>query len=324
VCPRSGGHDFVGSSSCAGVMIDLRGIRNVSWNAGSRQITVGLGNTLGEMFLDVQQRSGGSRIIGVGLCPSVGTGGYILGGGHTPYSGRTGLTCDSLASVKVVKPNGDLVTASAGSEAELFWASCGGGGASFGVAVEATLNTHDAAPFNNNVFFRFQWPRSVAGTVINGWADWDQDGGDSWMRLEVNGGGPLFGYGVCWNSGSVADCQNRLSKQSWFNAAGRTTRIAVHGTRVGQFQAFIGPAGNWANNQFFGTDADALSNKIYADAANGPNRVYSSSFLSWPNGQKPPAQTFQAAARRPEQLCLAAGACGDEVPVRLDDLDADQ
>jgi FAD/FMN-containing dehydrogenase len=295
VCPRSGGHDFTGSSSCSGVMVDVRGINQVGWNAGFQQITVGLGNTLGEMFLAVQQLSGGSRIIGIGLCPSVGTGGYIVGGGHSPYSGLTGLTCDSLASIKIVQPDGSLVTASSSSNTELFWASCGGGGSAFGIAVEATLNTYDAGVFNNNVFFRYQWPQNVAGQVISGWADWNQDSGNSWMRLEANIGSPLQGYGVCWNAGSVAACEGRLSQQAWFNTPGRSTVLAVKASRVGQFQAFIGPAGDWASKQFFGTDQDALANKLYLDASNGPNRVYGSSFLSWPGGQKPSAGTLQAA-----------------------------
>lgn len=291
VCPRSGGHSFVGSSLCQGVSVDLRKMDWVS--VDGKQVTMALGATLGDLFYRVLEQSGGKRMIGVGLCPSVGTGGYVLGGGHNPYAGLTGLTCDSLGQVKVVRPDGELVTANAGENAELFWASCGGGGGAFGIAVEATLNTHKADVFNRHVSFRFTWPKASAGKVVAGWMDWDQDAGQSWLRLEMNVGSDLQGYGVCWNVDSKAECVNRLSKQAWFNTPGRKTSLLAKGTRAQQFQTFIGPAGAWGTKVYEGADADALTGKRDLDAGNGPNRLYSSSFLSWPGGNKPSVAVMQ-------------------------------
>lgn len=51
-----------------------------------------------------------------------------------------GLACDSLTRVQLVLANGTSVeAASEGPHSDLFWASCGGGGGTFGVATEFTL-----------------------------------------------------------------------------------------------------------------------------------------------------------------------------------------
>lgn len=296
VCPRAGGHSFTGSSSCNGVMIDVRNLNTLNYDTASMTITAGVGNTLGEMFYNVITSSGGSRIIGVGLCPSVGVGGYMLGGGHNPYSGLLGLTCDSLLSMKIVLPDGKLVTATKSENSEIFWASCGGGGGTFGVAIEYTLQTHDAAVFNNNVFFRYSWPRANAGSILSQWMDWNQDGGNTWMRLEINGGGPVYGYGVCWGVSSTAACETRLSQQPFFNSAGRNTNFIYKGTKVAEFQKFIGPAGNWGNKVAEVSDSAALVGQVYLDASNGPRRLYSSSFWKFYPGPKPSVATLQQVA----------------------------
>ena len=59
-------------------------------------------------------------------CAAAAGGGY---GFLTPWHG---LACDQLLSVTMVDANGDLVTASRGKNADLFAASCGGGGGNFG------------------------------------------------------------------------------------------------------------------------------------------------------------------------------------------------
>jgi hypothetical protein len=97
-----------------------------------------------------------------------------------------------------VVANRSLVTATASKEnSELFWEKCGGGGGSFDNATSATLNTADASPFQSNVFFRFAWPRSMAGEILSEFIDYDQDNSDSLVRMDVNQGGPLFAYGIC-------------------------------------------------------------------------------------------------------------------------------
>jgi FAD binding domain/Berberine and berberine like len=296
VCTRSGGHSFTGSAHCTGVMIDMRNIRFWTYNAAGQTMNVGTGSTLGELFYNTMSRTGDSRLIGVGLCPSVGVGGYLLGGGHNPYSGLTGLTCESLQSIRVVLADGSLVTASASSNSELFWASCGGGGGNFGIAVDAVLKTTSAAPFNQNVYFRFSWPRSQAGTLISKFIDYNQDGGNSWVRLEVNTASPVFAYGVCWNTASTSACINRLSGAAFFQEPNRVQNFIKSGSSARDFQVFIGPNGGWAN---FAADPGATNfvNQVYLDAGNAAKRVYSSSFLGYGDAaSKPSVATLQQLA----------------------------
>lgn len=47
-----------------------------------------------------------------------------------------------MLEFKVVTANGDLVTANAFLNSDLFWALRGGGGATFGIAISATYNTY--------------------------------------------------------------------------------------------------------------------------------------------------------------------------------------
>jgi hypothetical protein len=77
-------------------MVDLRGLRRWDYNSAAQKMNVGTGPTLGELFWYTLENSENSRLIGVGLCPSVGVGGYLLGGGHNPYSGIVGQTREKL------------------------------------------------------------------------------------------------------------------------------------------------------------------------------------------------------------------------------------
>lgn len=66
--------------------------------------------------------------------------GYLLGGGFGLLGRYAGLACDSLTRLQLVLANGSIVEAAPGGPYEdLFWASCGGGGGTFGVATEFTL-----------------------------------------------------------------------------------------------------------------------------------------------------------------------------------------
>lgn len=74
VCMRSGGHSFSGRGSggegCA--MIDVLALKDFSYDAQKQVVTLGAGSSLGDMFLKTFEAS--NRVIGIGLCPSVGIG----------------------------------------------------------------------------------------------------------------------------------------------------------------------------------------------------------------------------------------------------------
>ncbi|WP_433254317.1 FAD-binding oxidoreductase [Streptosporangium sp. CA-135522] len=67
-----------------------------------------------------------------GSAPDVGVTGYTLGGGVGWLARKYGFAADSVLRAEVITADGRLVTASADSHPELFWALRGGGG-NFGV-----------------------------------------------------------------------------------------------------------------------------------------------------------------------------------------------
>ena len=75
---------------------------------------------------------------------SVGVAGYTLGGGYSWLSRKYGFAADSLVSVDIVTADGELVTASADRNADLFWA-VRGAGVNFGVVTSLSFRLYPAA-----------------------------------------------------------------------------------------------------------------------------------------------------------------------------------
>ncbi|ONI75123.1 hypothetical protein ALI144C_40965 [Actinosynnema sp. ALI-1.44] len=76
-----------------------------------------------------------------GSSPTVGVAGFTMGGGLGPLSRKYGLGADNLVRVDVVTADGELVTATAERNPDLFWAVRGGGG-NFGVATSMEIRLH--------------------------------------------------------------------------------------------------------------------------------------------------------------------------------------
>ena len=89
---------------------------------------------------------GAGRVAVGGLCPSVGLGGHVQGGGVGPLTRLRGLAADSLLDARLVLANGSgAAVASAAARPPLLAALRGGGGASWGVVTELLLATHASA-----------------------------------------------------------------------------------------------------------------------------------------------------------------------------------
>jgi len=76
-----------------------------------------------------------------GSSPTVGVVGYTLGGGAGWLSRLHGYAADSVIRAEVVTADGELVTATADEQPDLFWALRGGGG-NFGVVTELEFRLH--------------------------------------------------------------------------------------------------------------------------------------------------------------------------------------
>ena len=87
-----------------------------------------------------------------GRVSTTGVGGFILGGGGGWLDRKFGLACDNLVSAEIVTADGDLMTASADENPDLFWALHGGGG-NFGVATSMSLKLHEISSVTAALLF---------------------------------------------------------------------------------------------------------------------------------------------------------------------------
>lgn len=295
LCVRSGGHSFTGKgldASC--LLVDVIALKHFSHD-GTGVVTVGAGNTLGEMFLKTFEATSGGGVVGIGLCPSVGVAGYVLGGGFNPMSASLGLTCERIQHLSFVLADGRAVTASAVENRELFWASCGGGGGAFAILTSFSIRVADATKFNSNVYFRYRWPHAVSGQVAHKHVDYDDEGGNTWVRIEFSAFEGAAAYGVCWASSSVDQCESRLRKNAFFNVPGRETIVAKAGADVTEYQRFIGPAGSWARRVPGPDNSAAFIGTYGSEAGMGPKRSYQSMFTRYATGT-PPQDVFDRMA----------------------------
>lgn len=129
---RSGGHDYEGVSYLSNVpffVLDMSNLRNIT--VDGEFAWVGAGATLGEVYYRIWEKTK-SHGFPAGVCPTVGAGGHISGGGYGNMIRKYGLSVDYVTDAKIVDVNGQILDRKSMGE-DLFWAIRGGGGASFGV-----------------------------------------------------------------------------------------------------------------------------------------------------------------------------------------------
>ncbi|KAI0408396.1 FAD binding domain-containing protein [Xylaria palmicola] len=145
---KNTGHDFGAKSTGAGSVSlwthNLKDIRFYKdYEEGSyrgQAFKMGAGVQVFEAYKAA--RDANVTIVG-GEGKTVGiTGGYILGGGHSPLSSLYGMASDQVLSMEVVTAEGKFLTASDTSNPDLFWALRGGGGSTFGVVTSMVIKAH--------------------------------------------------------------------------------------------------------------------------------------------------------------------------------------
>ncbi|KAM5383757.1 hypothetical protein ACJZ2D_001746 [Fusarium nematophilum] len=140
-CPfaiRGGGHSANRGAANIdnGILISMRNIRDITFSADKKKVTVGMGNTWSQIYAVIEPL--GYLVVG-GRFATVGTG-LALGAGFSYLVNDRGLAIDNVAGHRVVLGNGTVVETSKRSHRDLFWALKGGSN-NFGVITHITLET---------------------------------------------------------------------------------------------------------------------------------------------------------------------------------------
>jgi FAD/FMN-containing dehydrogenase len=208
VAARSGGHSYAGWSSTSGLIVDVTRMAGVSVSGSTA--TVGAGTRLIDFYNGLDAHG---RAVPGGSCPTVGISGLTLGGGIGVVGRAYGLTCDNVKSLQIVTADGQIRTASASTNSDLFWACRGGGGGNFGVVTSFTFTTH---PAGDIILFFLSWPWSQAARVIAAWQSWAPHAPDQlWSNLHLSaatgGSVPTIEVGGTY-LGPVNDAYGQLEK----------------------------------------------------------------------------------------------------------------
>ncbi|MFC2053405.1 FAD-binding oxidoreductase [Chloroflexota bacterium] len=140
---RGSGHNVSGSAVCdGGLMIDLSLMKDIHVDPEGGTASAQPGVVFGEM--DQATQPYGLAAPG-GIVSETGIAGLTLGGGFGWLTRKHGFTSDNLISAEIVTADGELLTANATENPDLFWGIRGGGG-NFGIATSFKYQLHPVGP----------------------------------------------------------------------------------------------------------------------------------------------------------------------------------
>jgi FAD/FMN-containing dehydrogenase len=140
---RAGGHNVAGNAvNDGGLMIDLSAMRGVRVDPSTQTVRVQGGATLGDLDRETQLFG---LAVPAGVVSTTGVAGLTLHGGTGHLRRKHGLSIDSLLSVDIVTADGQMRTASATENEDLFWA-VRGAGSNFGVVTSFEFRAHPVGP----------------------------------------------------------------------------------------------------------------------------------------------------------------------------------
>jgi FAD/FMN-containing dehydrogenase len=167
VAVRGGGHSIAGLSSIdGGVLIDLAPMSGVLVDPERKRVYVQGGAVLGDVDRETMRFG---LVAPSGVVSDTGVAGLTLGGGYGWLRRKYGLACDSLVEAQVVCADGQVRTASADSNPDLFWALRGGGG-NFGVVTSFTFDLKELGP--DVAFVAVMYPIEETAEVLRKWREY--------------------------------------------------------------------------------------------------------------------------------------------------------
>ena len=148
----------VGTPCDGGLLVNTSRMQGVWVDPVSRTVEAGA------LWKDVIPAAHAHGLAGLaGSAPHVGVVGYTMGGGFGWLGRKYGLNSTSVTEANVVTADGELVRASAGENADLFWGLTGGGG-NFGIVTSLTFRLYPVESiFGGAVFYTMERAYDVLG-----------------------------------------------------------------------------------------------------------------------------------------------------------------
>jgi FAD/FMN-containing dehydrogenase len=173
VAVRGGGHSIAGLSAIeGGMLIDLAPMNSVHVDPERKIAKVGGG----AVWLEVDQATQAHGLATPGgVVSDTGVAGLTLGGGYGWLRRKHGLSSDNVIEAEVVTADGQVLTASADENSDLYWAIRGGGG-NFGIVTSFTFALHPVGP--EVAFSATFYPIEEYAQVLRGWRDYVEQAPD--------------------------------------------------------------------------------------------------------------------------------------------------
>ena len=138
---RSGGHSWIANGiRHGGLTIDLSALNSIDYDPSTGVAAVGPAARSVDIDAALAKVN---RFFPAGHAPSVGIGGFLLGGGYGWNARVHGPACLSIVGIDVVTADGRELHADAVTEPDLFWAARGSGPGFCGVVTRFYLRTYD-------------------------------------------------------------------------------------------------------------------------------------------------------------------------------------
>lgn len=157
---KGGGHSYIGGSSAPdSLMIWTRKMNKVRLHeafrplGSSRPPQHAASIEAGAMWIDAYDAvtTRGGRYVQGGGCTTVGTAGFLQGGGFGSFSKMFGTGASNLLEAEVVTANGQVRVVNDARDPDLFWALKGGGGGTFAAVSRMTVATHELPEYMGGV-----------------------------------------------------------------------------------------------------------------------------------------------------------------------------
>lgn len=169
---RCGGHSYEAASLSSGYIINVTKLPSyVIVNKNRTSVRVSAGLKLGYIIEELAKHS---LITTTGENACVGVSGLSLAGGKGNLTRIYGLTCDNILSLKMINDKGEMVTANANTNSDLFWACKGAGPCNFGVITEIELKVYEDIYVQIETL-TWTWNSDHAKEIYNLYQEWILD-----------------------------------------------------------------------------------------------------------------------------------------------------